>query len=337
MLTRRKLSISVPDEAMKSQNAKFSTRHTAAGILVHIDGTAVTCCGYMPQDILGESILDFFHPDDIKMLKTAYEMLMKSTKVADGRVSTPPYRFLIKNGSYITLETEWTRVFNPWSRNVEFVTGEHCVLRGKSIRTELNAFINLHWIMRMNICLISFRLFQKKNNRSKVLRYLCKKRKICMQISEWNSGKSGHIKERTIENSVRSGALSRRQCETAGVKALPGARLIYGKPFGWRSAARRVEIGFADRMWTGRVRAGLGDVGRNFAAPSQQPRWQQMFDWNTADIQSTQLRWEFESFLQKCTAHFCTQRIQIIAAPNRSCASRYRSHVESDSTGWRTK
>lgn len=120
----------VPDEAMKNKNAKFSTRHTAAGILVHIDGTAVTAIGWMPQDILGESILDFFHPEDMIMMKTAYEMLMKNTQVADGRVSTPPYRFLIKNGSYITLETEWTRVFNPWSRKLEFVTGDHCVLRG---------------------------------------------------------------------------------------------------------------------------------------------------------------------------------------------------------------
>lgn len=125
----------VPDEAMKKQNAKFSTRHTAAGILVHVDGIAVTAVGYMPQDILGKSLFDFFHPEDMINMKTAYELLMKNTQVADGRVSTtPPYRFLVKNGCYITLETEWTRVFNPWSRKLEFVSGDHCVLRGKSIK-----------------------------------------------------------------------------------------------------------------------------------------------------------------------------------------------------------
>lgn len=116
---------------MKQQNVKFSTRHTAAGVLVHIDGSAVTAIGYMPQDIIGKSILDYFHPEDMAQVKTAYESLMKNTQVADGRVSTPPYRFLIKNGCYITLETEWTRVFNPWSRKLEFITGDHCVLRGK--------------------------------------------------------------------------------------------------------------------------------------------------------------------------------------------------------------
>lgn len=115
---------------MKKQSATFSTRHTAAGILVHIDGTAVAAVGYMPQDILGKSVLDFFHPEDLGSLKKAYEMLMKNTQVSDGRVSSPPYRFLINNGCYITLETEWTRVFNPWSRKLEFVTGNHSVLRG---------------------------------------------------------------------------------------------------------------------------------------------------------------------------------------------------------------
>ena len=94
---------------MKKQNVKFTTRHTSTGILVHVDGVSVSAIGYMPQDIIGKSLLDFFHPDDMSLMKTGYELLMKNTQVADGRVSTPPYRFLIKNGCYITLETEWTR------------------------------------------------------------------------------------------------------------------------------------------------------------------------------------------------------------------------------------
>lgn len=124
------MPFSVPDEVMKKHSAKFSTQHSAAGILDHIDGTSVTAIGYMPQDILGKSILDFFHPDDMMLIKTAHEMLVKNTQGDDLRVSSPPYRFLIKNGCYITLETEWTRVFNPWTRNLESVTGDHSVLRG---------------------------------------------------------------------------------------------------------------------------------------------------------------------------------------------------------------
>lgn len=129
----------VPDKMMNKRNAKFSTRHTAGGILVHIDGTAVAAIGYMPQDILGKSVLDFFHPEDLVPLKTAYELLMKNPQAHDGRVSSPPYRFLINNGCYITMETEWTKVFNPWSRKLEFVTGDHCVLRGTILFPKLNS------------------------------------------------------------------------------------------------------------------------------------------------------------------------------------------------------
>lgn len=118
---------------MKHQSTKFSTRHSAAGILVHIDGTSVGAIGYMPQDIIGKSILDFYHPEDIMLLKSVYEILMKNNLDVDGKVSSRPYRFLIKNGCYITLETEWTRVFNPWSRKLEFITGDHSVLRGKNL------------------------------------------------------------------------------------------------------------------------------------------------------------------------------------------------------------
>lgn len=85
----------------------------------------------MPQDILGKSILDFYHPDDLMLMKGVYEILMNSSRVMDGKFLSKPYRFLIRNGCYITLETEWTSTFNPWTRKLEFITGSHSVLRGK--------------------------------------------------------------------------------------------------------------------------------------------------------------------------------------------------------------
>lgn len=124
----------VPDESMKHHHKKFCTQHTAAGIVVHIDGTAVAAVGYMPQDILGKSILDFYHPDDLMLMKSVYEILMKRSQLMDDKFLSKPYRFLIRNGCYITLETEWTSTFNPWTRKLEFITGNHSVLRGKCLR-----------------------------------------------------------------------------------------------------------------------------------------------------------------------------------------------------------
>ena len=44
-----------------------------------------------------------------------------------------PYKFKVRNGGYILLETDWSCFINPWSRKLEFVIGKHTVLKGPAI------------------------------------------------------------------------------------------------------------------------------------------------------------------------------------------------------------
>lgn len=41
-----------------------------------------------------------------------------------------PYRFAVQNGDYVVLETEWSSFINPWTKKLEFVVGQHRVLKG---------------------------------------------------------------------------------------------------------------------------------------------------------------------------------------------------------------
>lgn len=41
-----------------------------------------------------------------------------------------PYRFAVQNGGYVVLETEWSSFINPWTKKLEFVVGQHRVLKG---------------------------------------------------------------------------------------------------------------------------------------------------------------------------------------------------------------
>ncbi|XP_059620857.1 period circadian protein isoform X2 [Phlebotomus argentipes] len=118
------------DEILCHRSPKFSTRHTAAGILSHVEGSAVGAFGYLPQDMIGRSIMDFYHPEDYPYIKEVYETVMRVGKTAGASFCSKPYRFLVHNGCYVTLETEWTSFVNPWSRQLEFVIGHHRVLRG---------------------------------------------------------------------------------------------------------------------------------------------------------------------------------------------------------------
>lgn len=119
------------DEILQHRSPKFTTRHTAAGTLSHIDGTSVGAFGYLPQDIIGRPIMSFYHPDDLPMLRDVYGTVMQQGQTAGASFCSKPYRFLVQNGNYVTLETEWTSFVNPWSRQLEFVIGNHRVMQGE--------------------------------------------------------------------------------------------------------------------------------------------------------------------------------------------------------------
>lgn len=61
-----------PDETQEAP--RFVTRHLANCILSHVDTEAISYLGYLPQDMIGRSIFDFYHPEDLPVLKEIYEL-----------------------------------------------------------------------------------------------------------------------------------------------------------------------------------------------------------------------------------------------------------------------
>lgn len=68
----------------------------------------------------------------MSLLKEVYETIMVKGQTAGASFCGKPYRFLTHNGSYITIETEWSIFVNPWSHHLEFVIGYHHVKKGPS-------------------------------------------------------------------------------------------------------------------------------------------------------------------------------------------------------------
>ncbi|KAG8224756.1 hypothetical protein J437_LFUL005325, partial [Ladona fulva] len=108
---------------------KFVTRHLSSCRLSHIDPAAVPYLGYLPQDMETRSVMDFYHPEDMPILKEAYHNVMSQQGIP---YKGKPYRFRTQNGTYALIETEWSSFVNPWSRKLEFVIGQHCVMKGPS-------------------------------------------------------------------------------------------------------------------------------------------------------------------------------------------------------------
>ena len=66
------LSLSVvPEETTMPKT--FKTRHTAMCRLSSVDPEIVPYTGYLPQDMIDRSLFDFYHPEDLPIIKDIYE------------------------------------------------------------------------------------------------------------------------------------------------------------------------------------------------------------------------------------------------------------------------
>ena len=60
-----------PDE--KSTSGQFGLRHGASCLFSEVDMSSVPYLGHLPQDLLGTSALEFYHPNDLPELKKIYD------------------------------------------------------------------------------------------------------------------------------------------------------------------------------------------------------------------------------------------------------------------------
>ncbi|XP_058800820.1 period circadian protein isoform X2 [Phymastichus coffea] len=108
----------------------FTTRHTATCHLSFIDPDVVQYLGYLPQDMIDRSLFDFYHPEDLPLIKDIYETMINMSTLSISSFRSKPYRFIIQNGCFVVIETEWSSFINPWTKKLEFVIGKHRVLKG---------------------------------------------------------------------------------------------------------------------------------------------------------------------------------------------------------------
>ena len=104
----------------------FSCKHSQNCVLTFIDADAVPLLGYLPQDVVMTSIFQYYHPDDLHILHSAYARLVK--KKATVRCGEP-IRMKICNGDYVLVDTQLSCFVNPWSKRFDFVLSKHTVLR----------------------------------------------------------------------------------------------------------------------------------------------------------------------------------------------------------------
>uniref|UniRef100_A0A663M0S9 Period circadian regulator 3 n=1 Tax=Athene cunicularia TaxID=194338 RepID=A0A663M0S9_ATHCN len=103
----------------------FTTTHTPGCVFLDIDDRAVPLLGYLPQDLVGTSILMYLHPEDRPLMIAVHRKILKFA--GQPPFEHLPIRFCTQNGDYVILDTSWSSFVNPWSRKVVFIIGRHKV------------------------------------------------------------------------------------------------------------------------------------------------------------------------------------------------------------------
>ncbi|XP_049733762.1 period circadian protein homolog 3 isoform X1 [Elephas maximus indicus] len=103
----------------------FTTMHTPGCVFLEVDERAVPLLGYLPQDLIGTSILMYLHPEDRSLMVAIHRKVLKYA--GQPPFEHLPIRFCTQNGDYIILDSSWSSFVNPWSRKVSFIIGRHKV------------------------------------------------------------------------------------------------------------------------------------------------------------------------------------------------------------------
>ncbi|KAM3877902.1 period circadian protein homolog 3 [Diretmus argenteus] len=103
----------------------FTTTHSPGCVFLEVDDRAVPLLGYLPQDLIGTSLLTCLHPEDRPFMLSMHRKVLKYAGQSPFEHS--PVRLRCQNGDYVTLDTSWSSFINPWSRKVAFIIGRHKV------------------------------------------------------------------------------------------------------------------------------------------------------------------------------------------------------------------
>ncbi|XP_030070067.1 basic helix-loop-helix ARNT-like protein 2 isoform X2 [Microcaecilia unicolor] len=113
---------------IKVKPTEFITRYTMDGKFIYVDQRATVILGYLPQELLGTSCYEYFHHDDYTHLTDQHKAVLQSKD----KIMTNSYKFKAKDGSFITLKSQWFSFINPWTKELEYIVSVNTVVAGHS-------------------------------------------------------------------------------------------------------------------------------------------------------------------------------------------------------------
>jgi PAS domain S-box-containing protein len=109
------------------------SKHTSEGVYTYASPACRALLGYEPEELVGHSANEFFHPEDLEQAKTTPAVIPQHPDLY-----TISYRIRRKDGSYIWFETTSRRVREPGTDEVlEIVAVSRDITERKRVEDEL--------------------------------------------------------------------------------------------------------------------------------------------------------------------------------------------------------
>lgn len=116
--------VPAPKTVMPATDNEFVSRVSVDGRITYVDPRVSGVLGYLPQDLIGQTSYEYYHPDDIqKMVQLHHEAMKRRTPMP-----TVHYRFLSRNQKWVWLAMKAFSFINPFSQVVEYVVCTNVVL-----------------------------------------------------------------------------------------------------------------------------------------------------------------------------------------------------------------
>ncbi|KAL1456758.1 hypothetical protein WDU94_001461, partial [Cyamophila willieti] len=103
---------------------QFLSRHALDGKFLFIDQRATPVLGFLPQELLGTSMYEYFHHKDIAHLAESHKSALQNSSP----VTTSVYQFKNKGGAYVQLQSEWKNFRNPWTKDIEYLISKNTLI-----------------------------------------------------------------------------------------------------------------------------------------------------------------------------------------------------------------
>ncbi|CAG5123680.1 unnamed protein product, partial [Candidula unifasciata] len=114
---------------IKVRAMEYMSRHNVDGKFTYVDERATVILGYLPQELLGTSVYEYYHQDDIPALGQVHRKVLSSKE----KIETDVYRFKVKNGTFLHLKSRCFGFRNPWTKEVEYIVSTNTVVQMQEV------------------------------------------------------------------------------------------------------------------------------------------------------------------------------------------------------------